>query len=142
MVTDPGYGEDSFGCFDIGEITLFNSLKNKVRKVRYGDYGAIHPVKVEVPGSKWIPRIDFPKKRSIYYHRVRRDKDESSKKAYVTAAKRIIRDSSYVDFANRDVWGLDEIIKAANGEPTGISPSFWISVRFNLHVTRQYLRLL
>jgi len=98
-------------------------------------------VKVDTPGVRWIPRIDFPTKSTFFYHRVRRGEDESSENAYITAAKRVLNDRSFVDFGKIGVWGMDEILNAAKSNPSGISPSHWIAVRFNLYITRQFIRL-
>lgn len=109
----------------------------------YGDYATIYPLPNEQAGGNgWIPRIDFPTVRdSIKYHRHRRKLEEKNyATAYQNAAKSVVNDQDFGQLEKiigRNCWGVEQIYNAANGYPAGLSPSFWISVRINLHITLQ-----
>jgi len=38
-------------------------------------------------------------------------------------------------------WGINQIKNASDGASPGSSPSFWISVRMNIHIEQQLMRL-
>ncbi|MNV81140.1 hypothetical protein D3C71_1747860 [compost metagenome] len=80
-------------------------------------------------GGTFVPRIDFCDDGTFYYYRYRRDKG-----SYVKCAKKVIAD---VRFSNDFTWGDEEIRSASAGSPSGISPSFWISVRVNNYIHRR-----
>ncbi len=132
-VTSSEYGNDDYGTFKIEEILLHEQLK-KASDINwiYSDYGSIHPVRYEVKGGSWVPRVDVPLERSIYYHRYRRDDG-----GYKVAAKEAYDDD---DYESVGAWGNKEIKKAATAIPSGMSPAFWISVRCNIHITTQAIR--
>lgn len=131
-------GGDSKGEFDTIEITINQQIISELNKnkVYYGDYGTIHPIRYDTGGGGWVPRIDVPYKDKIFYYRYRRDKG-----SYPLCAKKIINDKRYKKIPDVNSWGDEEILYASKGEPRGKSPSHWIAVRSNLHMTRQYLRL-
>lgn len=129
-----GYGKGDAGEFLIGERLLFEKVSKAIeQKLVYSDYGSIHPQRYEDFG-KWIPRIDYPLDNLIFYYRYRQEKG-----GYVTAANSVISDKRYKPIKSIDAWGDQEIIQAATGSPNGRSPSHWIAVRLNLHITRQAL---
>ena len=134
-----GYGADDTGQFSLVEIDVFEDAKTVYPNLKYGDYGSIHPVRYPMGGGGWIPRIDAPLDTSCFYHRQRAAKGKI-KEAYVEVAKTVVADKRYKTVTSLDAWGDDEIKAAAKGEPNGKSPSHWISVRANLHITRQFLR--
>ena len=136
-VKAPGYGGDSQGEFSISEIEIFNKLKKLQSKhtLRYGDYASITPNPYPGGGGGWVPRVDIPLNDKYFYHRFRRESG-----GYITAAQAVVNDSRYEIVKTIDTWGDQEIKIAADGNPNGISPAHWISVRTNLHITRQYLR--
>jgi hypothetical protein len=133
-VDEPGYGNEHDGYFPAEEISLHDQVVTKFPKVRYGDYASVHPVRYPARGGGWIPRVDFPLDRHYSYHRYRRDEG-----GYVKAAGAVINDKRYQSIGT---WGDGEIAVAAAGNPTGRSPSFWISARVNIHITRQLNRCL
>lgn len=56
--------------------------------------------------------------------------------SYPLCAKKVIADGRYKSF---DLWSSDEITLAADDKPSGISPSYWISIRMHYYI---YTRLL
>ncbi len=134
-VVAAGYGQDAYGEFPIEEVILHSEVVSKLPDltITYGDYASIHPIKYEMRGGTWVPRVDVPLDFSIYYHRYRREHD-----GYVRAANQAFNDPKYFDIG---AWGNEQIALAAAGSPNGWSPAFWISVRLNLHITKQVLRI-
>ncbi len=104
----------------------------------YGDHSSIHSVVYdEFSKALWVPRIDFPSERIWYFERRPRDtfKDQDTEVAYISAAKAILE--SNTDLGNKDIWGEQQIIDAANGKPYAKAPASWIAVRVNIHLARQ-----
>jgi hypothetical protein len=124
------------GSIPLNEVLLNDLVKaGSSRKIIYGDYSSIHPIRFDGFGQ-WVPRIDFPLDRECYYYRFRRDDG-----SYEEAAKRILRDPRYKKISSTPTWGEKEISSAAKGDINGASPQYWISVRVNLHISRQYQRV-
>ncbi|HAT6804633.1 TPA: hypothetical protein JAN03_21690 [Citrobacter freundii] len=74
--------------------------------------------------------MDYPTESSIYFSRVRREVG-----GYEEYARNISRLPAFL----RDqlkCWGMDEIMQAALIKPGGLNPSYWISVRSNIHMSR------
>jgi hypothetical protein len=146
------YGEDKEGKYNLEEVTTFthvwDSLDSDSRKkvnLIYGDYASINPNRNDQRGGRaWVPRIDIPTERMLFYRRYRRDSQikESYAKAYTRVAQDITKIPDYRNIRGklRDCWGIKQIELAAAGEPQGLAPSFWISVRMNIHVTLQSLK--
>lgn len=99
----------------------------------YGDYASIHPIRYNIGGGGWVPRVDFPTSDSYIYTRYRREEG-----GYALAAEKMLQEPR---FEVINCWGNNEIHVAASGTPNGLSPSYWIAVRLNLHITREVLRL-
>jgi len=132
------YGKDKEkDHFEISEfVTEKSILKSFPSNVYIGDYSSVHPVRYQTGGGgTWIPRVDFISSNNFYYYRFKR-KDGG----YERAAYFVINDPHYSIPEIRS-WGDSQIEEAAKGEPGGLSPSFWISVRINLYITHHYLRL-
>ncbi|WP_407906423.1 beta family protein [Escherichia coli] len=107
---------------------------NGVKKdIFFGDYACIHPNRNESKAYNWIPRIDYPTVDKIYFSRSRREEG-----GYIECAKMI---SSLSCFKNDSLqcWGMVEIRRTSAGSPGGKSPSYWISVRSNIHMSRMAL---
>lgn len=132
-VTDPNYGKDDYGCFNLEEVVLFEKCSKKsdggITWI-YSDYGLIHPLRYMAQGGNWVPRVDAPLEKETFYYRYRRDEG-----GYLLAAKNVVANSRFENVCN--CWGRTQIEKAASGSPEGKSPSFWISVRSNIHMTTQ-----
>lgn len=136
-VNSAGYGGDEDGCFPIEEVNLFThvSSKNLNLNLIYSDYGLIHPNRYAVRGGTWIPRIDMPLKNEVYYYRCR---NKNTGQGYIDAAQRVVSNNKYISVG---AWGNQQIEAAANGHPPGRSPSYWIAVRSNIHITTQAKRI-
>lgn len=134
-VVAPGYGEDSYGKFLLSEVLIHEALTKELHETRllYGDYASIHPLDFEGTVTNWVPRVDCPLKRELYYYRYRREDG-----GYVRAAKAVSDDSDYKPI---DCWGFDNIEEAADGRPRGNNPAHWIAVRLNIHICKQLSRV-
>lgn len=138
-VVATGYGQDDMGEFPISEIQIHEEVRKIYKDVLYGDYASIHPIRYQIGGGGWIPRIDVPLDKTCFYHRKRALKNKV-KEAYVEVAETVVADKKYKPFKGIAVWGDLEIAAAASGKPNGKSPSHWIAVRANLHITKQHNR--
>lgn len=136
-VVAPGYGQDDHGQFEILPIRVFNRLNisESTIPIRYSDYGSVCPNPYSSGFGGWVPRVDVPMNDTLFYYRFRRDVG-----GYIRAASEVLSDAIYEINTNEDVWGDNEISQAAEGNPNGRSPAHWISVRVNLHISRQYYR--
>ena len=127
-----GYHEDkTSGEFALEELLLYQALGDSfdMEKIVYGDHASIHPVRNPVRGGTWIPRVDMPLDDTVIFRRFPREDG-----GYVRAAAAITMAEEYDPI---DCWGDEQISVAAGGAPNGRSPSFWISVRMNIHLTRR-----
>lgn len=133
-VTAPNYGNDRSGSFGIEEVSLHTLIVQSLpnTNIIYSDYALIHPVRYDVRGGAWVPRVDVPLSSQVYYYRYRREDG-----GYIAAARDAVADNRYVSVNS---WGNTQIELAANNRPAGLSPSFWISVRSNIHMTTQAIR--
>ncbi len=125
-------GKDHEGNMDMLELQFFKNIQSELdsseTEIGYGDYGSIHPVRSNVRGGSWVPRIDLSLEASYIYKRYRRDEG-----SYVRAARELIDWELYSPI---DCWAKQQIEKAAEGEPEGRSPAYWISARLNQHLTK------
>ncbi|MDQ7965333.1 beta family protein [Pseudomonas plecoglossicida] len=120
QVAQEGKG-DAYGKFEIYEHSLFVSLKHNRPSLQFGDFASINVKQIEMRGGTFVPRIDFGTDTTFYYYRKRRDAG-----SYVLCAKQVLVDPMY---STNHSWGDAEIDSASKNTPSGISPSFWISVR-------------
>ncbi len=126
-------GKDDEGNFEIYEHSLYLSLKHNRPMLQFGDYASINVKQIEMRGGTFVPRIDFCTSTRFYYYRKRRDVG-----SYVWCAKQVVKSPDYVSNGS---WGDSEISSAADGSPSGISPSFWISVRACNYMIRRVKEL-
>ena len=124
----------------IKEISFFEKVKkestNSKLNLIYSDYATANPLRNDniVMARGWIPRIDVPYKRDIYISRIKRGTSDYLTK-YHEDAEQIVNDDFFKNISNDiDCWGLTEIQRAAEGMVGGAAPSFWISVRINIHL--------
>ena len=118
----------------IGAYELYNKIGNL--DIRYSDYATVYPdPTLQEGGRGWIPRIDLPTETYILSGRERRLPGENYFRPYNDIAKQIVKTKEF-DFISKKYpcWGIEEI-KKATISPTGLSPSHWISVRVNIHIT-------
>ncbi|WP_321479720.1 hypothetical protein [uncultured Bacteroides sp.] len=134
-------GED-YDIINLTEINLYNQIKEESgMDLIYGDYGSINPIRNDtvVMARGWRPRIDVPLEGEIYYYR-RRKTSAGYSKTYSLVAEEVIEDKQFPKKLKGN-WGINQIINAADGASPGSSPSFWISVRVNIHIEQQQRRL-
>lgn len=132
IVTAPNYGQEHYGKFQLEETVLYNEVvRNLGSGFVYSDYGSIHPIRYDVKGGSWIPRVDVPLASEVYYYRYRRQNEGG----YIRCAKEAARDDDFEKCVT--CWGKEKILEAAKGKPEKWNPAFWISVRSNIHVTTQ-----
>lgn len=127
----------------MSEINLYDEIQKALPNtdIIYGDYGGVNPIRNDsiVMAHGWRPRIDVPLSNKIYYYRRRRSGMEYSR-TYSIVAQNVCSDLLFPIDMN-DNWGIQQIKNAANGASPGSNPSFWISVRMNIHVEQQLRRL-
>lgn len=135
-------GNDDTDIFRVSEVDVFEACHEIYDKVVYGDYGSINPKRNDgvVMARGWIPRIDVPLEENIYYYRLRRPSKVSRySSTYEEVAKLVMKDRRFPHHLK--VWGTDMIRQCAYDKVPSSSPSFWISVRMNIHVMQQLNRL-
>jgi len=128
-------GEDVSGSIEIMEEAIYQGIIEEF-PIKYGDYASINTQQIEMKGGTFVPRIDIASLdgRTFSYKRYRRNNG-----GYIRCAGHTLQDTDSYDPLG--VWADHEIELAANGNPTGISPSFWISVRMSYYIkTRIRLR--
>ncbi|NBU69970.1 MAG: hypothetical protein EBS53_00750 [Bacteroidetes bacterium] len=138
------------GEIELKEVKLFTAIEkqflgDKINLI-YSDYCSIHPTRYQTGGAGFTPRIDYPLNEQISFYKdrfkVKGLKIKEISEAYQICAKSIVKKHLPKDALNiSDVWGEEEILIAANEKPRGNSPSYWIAVRANIHIIRQYERL-
>lgn len=120
------------GVVEILERDLYARIGGRPVAI-YGDHSSIHSVIYdEAVTRRWSPRIDYPEYRT--WHMERRPGMESHA-GYVDAAQSICQMDPTI--GSRNIWGESMIINAAKGTPHGKAPASWISVRVNIHISRQ-----
>jgi len=133
------FGEDDEGDYSLEERQLYSIAYKEMSSLIYSDYATVHHKRSEQAGGNgWVPRIDLPVNGRILYYRDRRAQSEDTyAPAYIRVAKRIVAHPLF-DIAKKATdtcWGIKQIELAAQGMPQGLSPSFWISVRMNIHLS-------
>lgn len=142
----PAKSDEMAGVIPIEEIAIYEECRERFPELLYGDHASLYPLPNEqAGGGGWIPRIDVPLEREIHFFRSKRNKssEKNYAPAYIRAARRAIQDGAFEEsrvLAGKNCWGIEQIELAASGYPRGISPSFWIAVRINIHVTIQARR--
>lgn len=126
-------GQDIAGKFKVYEEDIYQAISEEF-PIKYGDYASINTEQIEMKGGTFVPRIDIASLdgKSFTYKRYRRHKG-----GYVAAAKHTVKDDD--SYKPLGVWADDEIKAAAEESPSGISPSFWISVRMNYYIRSRIL---
>jgi hypothetical protein len=138
-VCENGHEQGDFTCLENTFLETFC----KENDLLYGDYAAIHPVKYPTGGGGWVPRIDFISAdgKDFVYYRYKDPEDEDLMGGYERAAKDVYNDKRYSPLQEVDCFGDKQIKAAAQMEPPGKAPSFWIKVRMNLFITRKIISL-
>lgn len=125
--------------FRIAEVYMHEKVISKFPDVHYGDYGSINPKRNDniIMARGWIPRIDVPLFKEVFYHRQRRV-GAPYPDTYEKVAREVLNDSKYP--YGLKCWGCSQIELCSTTAPAG-SPNFWISVRMNIHIEQQLRRL-
>lgn len=136
-------GKDDKDTFRLNEIDLYAEITKNFApfSIIYGDYASINPIRNDgiIMSRGWIPRIDVALPHEIFYQRERRGKNEYSN-TYTLVAKEIRLDTRFPTYLSSN-WGIKQIISSSQGNAPGSNPSFWISVRMNMHIEQQIRRL-
>lgn len=107
--------------------------------IEYGDYGSINPIRNDTINMArgWVPRIDVSNETSVFYHRIHRPKGTTAySDTYIQVAKACVDDPAF-PHNDIDTWGVRQIRSCAQGSVPSSAPSFWISVRMNMHIKRR-----
>lgn len=137
------FGDVNSATFNISEITIHELVTTEIPFVLYGDYGSINPVRNDTVtmARGWIPRIDTPLENTIYYYKQRRPKGVSAyASTYNHVAQLVVRDDRFPKHLIKN-WGIKQTQNCSEGGAPSSSPSFWISVRMNVHIEQQVRRL-
>lgn len=134
-------GNPEEGQFPLEEVNLFEQIRRQLnidRDVYYADYGSINPYRNDLNFAvQWRPRVVFPTQRSIYYYSEKKEYDYEDH--YADVAQAVMDDPRFEELEGS--WGVDQIVSAAEGQVNGKAPSFWISVRMDIHIHQQLRRL-
>ncbi len=132
---------------DISEFDVYQLVKNKAssNKVICGDFASLHPVKYDMSGGGWIPRIDYiitdEEERPIQYA-YERGQQRNTSSEYFELARRVLKSQNYTPVSQIITEGDLRIRRKAEGDIEGKAPAYWIAVRSNLYMTWQYLYLI
>ena len=133
------YGGESEGRMFLEERIFYKKIKETEKNIVYGDYATIHPARNDQSGGNgWVPRIDMPTADEVFYFRDRKTKAEATyANAYIRVAEKVAETKDYQGIRKKisGCWGIKQIESAESGLPQGLSPSFWISVRMNIHIS-------
>ena len=136
-------GDSDSDTFSISEINMYNEILSTHNDVIYADYASINPIRNDTirMARGWIPRIDVPLKDVIYYYKKRRPKGVRAYASTYTQVARLARSDYRSPHNLSENWGIAQILSCAEGGAPSASPSFWISVRMNIHITQQVQRI-
>lgn len=119
------------GFIDLMERDFYQSIGGQSVSI-YGDHSSIHSVVYDDSMGRYVPRIDIALDDAWYFER----RPGYDSKGYVEAAKEIL--NKFPNYHNEQTWGAQMIRNAANGNTDRMgSPSKWIAVRVNLHLSKQ-----
>ena len=134
--------DDLSGHLPMKEISFFNKIKTSIENASnlnmiYSDYASINPIRNDTVtmARGWIPRIDIPTfSNNIEIIRKKR-KNSNYADRYKEVAYQVVQKEYFQNLQNKiHCWGIDEIIKASQGNVSGSTPQFWISVRMNIYL--------
>lgn len=136
-------GDVDSDTFNISEIDIYNSVLEEISNIVYGDYASINPVRNDTitMARGWIPRIDTPLEKNIYYYKKRRPKGISAYASTYIQVARSTKEDLRFPAGMIENWGIKQILDCADGGAPSSSPSFWISVRMNIHIEQQIKRI-
>jgi len=136
-------GESDCSNIPLTEIHLYDSIVRELPQISviYSDYGTINPIRNDnvIMANGWRPRIDVSIDSEIFYYR-RKKVPQGYAETYSLVASDVVSDNRFPLSLNKN-WGINQIKNASDGASPGSSPSFWISVRMNIHIEQQLMRL-
>lgn len=136
-------GDKDDDVLNLKEVQLYHHVFSSLdSNIIYGDYGSINPIRNDdiTMARGWKPKIDVPLEKELYYSRRRKGSEKQYSPVYNTVARIVASDSRFPKHLTRN-WGIKQIQECASGAAPGATPSFWISVRMNIHVEQQLRRL-
>lgn len=137
------YGEGNPILITNAEVKLHMALLADFPDLYYGDYAGTNPIRKDmvIMARGWIPKIEISlvDKTKVYWRRRPKGTTEY-KRTYVMVAEDVVKDSEFPNYLSGE-WGIDEILRCANGDVSSSAPSFWISVRMYNHMNQQLMRL-
>lgn len=135
-------GAEDHSRLKLHEVRLHEKIQEACgpKSIMYGDYGSINPIRNDnvMMRNGWRPRIDTPLAEEIFYYR--RKKGSSYSDTYSLVARDAVKNAMFPSDLEYN-WGVNQILNASEGAAPGASPSFWISVRMNIHIEQQQKRL-
>lgn len=137
------FGDVPSATLNISEISIHELVTSKIPSVSYGDYGSINPIRNDTitMARGWIPRIDTSLEKEVFYYKQRRPKGISAyASTYNYVAQLVVEDYRFPEHLINN-WGIKQILNCSEGGAPSSSPSFWISVRMNIHIEQQARRL-
>ena len=137
------YGDENPIVFTNTEVKLHEKLKTDFPDLYYGDYAGTNPIRKDlvVMARGWIPKIDISLMNTTKVYWRRRPKGVTEYKAtYVMVAENVVNDPEF-PIKLQGQWGIDEIVRCADGDVPSSAPGFWISVRMYNHMYQQLIRL-
>lgn len=137
--TNDEYADD----IPLREIDLYEGVCKEHKDVIYGDYGTVNPQRNDgiIMANGWLPKIDVALPTLVYYNRRRRPKGTTAYSSTYEQVARLATADSRFPLHLIDIWGIRQIVDCSMGSVPSSQPSFWISVRMNIHVCQQVLRL-
>lgn len=129
MIEHKNQSSGEVDTYEFGFYTRFKESSSNDYEICYGDYASVHPVRNDITAYNWVPRIDYPVDYKILFYRYQREIGGYKKCAAGLNSNLIFKNTPL------DCWGYDECIQAEK-VPNGKSPSYWISVRINIHIHR------
>ena len=142
-------GDVENDTFSISEIQIHKevceneNIQKSIGGIMYGDYASINPTRNDTVtmARGWIPRVDVPLQKSIYYYKKRRPQGVTAyASTYSQVALLAVNDYNFPNDLGIN-WGIQQVRNCANGAAPSSTPNFWISVRMNIHVAQQVKRL-
>lgn len=138
-----GYDDGNPIIISNAEVKLHDFLHIDFPDLYYGDYAGTNPIRKDMVtmARGWIPKIDIPliNKTKVYWRRRPKGTTEY-KHTYVMVAEDVVNDPEFPTSLHRE-WGINEILRCADGDVPSSAPSFWISVRMYNHINQQLMRL-
>ena len=136
-------GDVNTDTFSISEIEIFNTIVKQHNNVTYADYASINPIRNDTVtmARGWIPRIDVPLDKIVYYYKERRPKGVTAYASTYTQVARAVCSDDRFPYGLSENWGIAQIKACSQGASPSASPSFWISVRMNIHIEQQVKRI-